>query len=175
MMDYRYYDELAKVVEFVDGKPYWTEDRSSKIKSGDLAGTKTANHRYRYIGISLDGIYKTKAAHRLNFYMCHGYLPEMIDHADRDTDNNRIENLRPCTRSENMLNCKKRAGCSSSYRGVSIIRRANGVVRWLCESYATGSKVSLGTHDTEIEAAVAYNEYIISNINSRFVELNVIG
>jgi hypothetical protein len=60
--------------------------------------------------------------HRLIFLYHHGYIPDQIDHINRVKTDNRIENLRPCTHSENILNREKMAhdvSYSSNYRGVS--------------------------------------------------------
>ena len=42
--------------------------------------------------------------HRLIWLWHYGTLPEYIDHIDGDTFNNRIENLRECTMSQNLGN-----------------------------------------------------------------------
>ena len=41
--------------------------------------------------------------------MFHGFIPMEIDHIDRNVLNNKIENLRQCTRSENLANRRKYA------------------------------------------------------------------
>ena len=50
-------------------------------------------------------VYKT---HRLIFLYHHGYLPKEVDHKDGNPLNNKIENLRECSRSENIRNKKIR-------------------------------------------------------------------
>jgi len=164
-MDYSHYDELAKAIEFVDGKPYWT--------SGPMGGLVAGYIAKGYRRISRTG--KRILAHRLNFYMVYGYIPKILDHIDRDRDNNDINNLRGCTNAQNTLNSTRRSGCASSYRGVSVASSyASGKDRWRCESWASGKKVSLGYHSSELEAAEAYNEYT-SKIDCEFVLLNDLG
>lgn len=53
-------------------------------------------------------------AHRLVFMYHHGYMPNIVDHIDCDKTNNRIENLREASKSENGMN---RAG---SYSGTGF-------------------------------------------------------
>lgn len=58
-------------------------------------------------------------AHRIIFLWHHGYCPEIIDHIDGNRANNKIENLRPATKSENCTNQKVRSTNKSGTKGVS--------------------------------------------------------
>jgi hypothetical protein len=58
-------------------------------------------------------------AHRLIFLWHHGFLPERIDHIDGCSLNNKIENLRAVTQSQNLQNTNKRKTNTSGYKGVS--------------------------------------------------------
>lgn len=168
-MDYSHYDELAKVIEFRDGKPYWTENRSGKCRKGDLAGSY--NRRgYRQVGINHDGKVKTAKAARLNFYMVHGYMPKCIDHIDHDRANDSIDNLRACNHSQNNRNKPKKAGTSSIYMGVCWSKKASKWVATICDG--SGKKVYLGSYDNELDAAMAYDSAAIDN-DLRFAVLNV--
>jgi len=57
--------------------------------------------------------------HRLIFLLEYGYLPPEVDHINGDRQDNRIENLRPATRSENQCNRPALASNTSGYPGVS--------------------------------------------------------
>jgi hypothetical protein len=70
-----------------------------------------------------------------------------IDHKDRDSFNDRRDNLRPATRSQQMLN-RARPDCNSFYRGV-VERRG----RFLAYYYSKRTQISLGTFDTAEQAA----------------------
>lgn len=77
------------------------------------------------------------------------------DHADGDGLNNRRSNLRVCSDAQNSNNqTRKRLGCSSQYRGVSL-HRATG--KWLAQIKDTGRYMYLGLFESERAAAGAYD------------------
>lgn len=79
------------------------------------------------------------------------------DHINHDGLDNRKKNLRKCTRRQNMLNIKTING-KSKYRGVSKHRN-----RWRARTKAiTGKSIFLGSFHKEQEAAIAYDDAIIS-------------
>ena len=60
-------------------------------------------------------------AHRIAWALHYGYFPENdIDHINGIRDDNRIENLRDVTRSDNMMNAKKYSRNTSGKSGVSF-------------------------------------------------------
>jgi len=81
-------------------------------------------------------------------------LAEMVDHKDRNGLNNQKENLRRATRSQNQANTRKKSGCASRFKGVSLDRRDG---RWYSRIKVEGRTLQLGRFDSEREAAVAYN------------------
>lgn len=81
--------------------------------------------------------------HRLIFLFHHGFLPEMIDHINRDRSDNRIENLRCCDNSINMHNSKVRSDSLSGYRGIHFCK-VHG--KWKARIQVRGKRISLGYH-----------------------------
>ena len=80
----------------------------------------------------------------------------VVDHKDGDGLNNTRKNLRIATATENTYNRKKyRKKCSSQYKGVS---REKGSKRWRATVNYRGIPIRLGSFDSEIEAAKAYDE-----------------
>lgn len=67
--------------------------------------------------------------HRIIWKFHHGYDAQEVDHADQDKSNNKIENLRECTRSQNMKNRTYSKGASKFF-GVSF-RPSTG--KWYAE------------------------------------------
>lgn len=110
--------------------------------------------------------------HRLLFQ-----VPEnlYVDHINKNTLDNRLENLRLCTLLENMRNKpmqKNKIG--SKYKGVF---RTKNRTKWRARIYTKiDSKtvcVNLGCFHTEKEAAEAYNEAAII-YHKEFASLNEI-
>jgi hypothetical protein len=77
-----------------------------------------------------------------------------IDHKDGNGFNNRKSNLRSCTRSQNCMNQKKKAG-TSKYKGVSWVKRDGS---FYAQIKVGGKNKFLGYFKTdEIAAARAYD------------------
>lgn len=104
--------------------------------------------------------------HRSKFVYLHRVIVDcpdgkVVDHINGDTLDNRRENLRICTASDNSRN--KRLW-KNEYKCVSRIRprTPNAKERWLAyitlpDCNGKSRQVSLGRHDTPQAAALAYN------------------
>lgn len=124
-----------------------------KLKSGrwKVCGDKpTLNDEYGQAYI--DG--KNYLAHRLIWLWHYGEWPEHdIDHLDRNPMNNRINNLRAATRTENLHNLGIYKNNSSGYPGVSFFGRYN---KYVINIRLNGKLIFIGYFDTPEEAFVAY-------------------
>lgn len=77
----------------------------------------------------------------------------IIDHLNGDTLDNRKQNLRIITRSENNKNVRKRINNTSGYTGVQMNKRTG---LWLATIWLHHNKFYLGEFDTREEASIAY-------------------
>lgn len=101
-----------------------------------------------YILVGFNG--REYGAHRLIWLWWHGREANgYIDHIDMDRSNNRIENLRECTQSQNLANTRRLSTNTSGFKGVS---RVSGSAKWR----ATIGRRHLGVFDTPEEAHAAY-------------------
>ena len=98
-----------------------------------------------------DGLYP---AHQLAwFYMTGRWGKPTIDHCDGDASNNRWNNLRQATRSQNGANRARPRHNTSGYKGVSLCRKSG---RWRADVGKDGKVIYLGTFATPQEAHAAY-------------------
>lgn len=94
---------------------------------------------------------KTVAMHREIMNAPKGLL---VDHRNRDGLDNRRENLRLATYSQNNCNKLKRKNTSSQFTGVCFNKLGR---RWVGYINHKGKRIFLGYFDSEIEAAKAYD------------------
>lgn len=120
-----------------------------RVKAGYVAGAPNGKG---YLLIKIDG--KNHKAHRLAWLYMHGEWPSSeIDHKDRVKTNNRIQNLRAVTRSENSQNKTLPKNNTSKFRGVYWHKRDR---RWVAKIAINGKRKHLGHFDTAESASAAY-------------------
>lgn len=76
-----------------------------------------------------------------------------VDHANRDKTDCRRENMRVCTRSENMYNTTCNSNNTSGYKGVDF-HSCKG--RWRARIRVNGRRIDIGHFDSAEEAHIAY-------------------
>lgn len=85
-----------------------------------------------------------------------GFPKDMcIDHINHNTLDNRKQNLRVCTLSQNGANQIKRKGLSSIFKGVTWDKSKN---KWMAQIMIHKKHFYLGRYKDEIEAAKAYDK-----------------
>ena len=129
----------------------WKVRTSNRVKVGDQAGVRAVNG---YIHISMDN-YKFPA-HRVAWFYVYGeWPPQFIDHINGVRDDNRLENLRLATVSQNTTNGVLRATNTSGYRGVSWSKEKQ---KWIASITKDRKQVNLGYFKTKEDAHFAYLE-----------------
>jgi len=124
----------------------WKVSRGNNRLSGKIAGR---NKSGRSAVIKLKG--RCYSSHRLIFILLKGYLPKGIDHINRNSNDNRIQNLRPCTQTLNSFNTKLRSDNTSGYRGVYAVRN-----KWRAVIGFNKKKIQIGYFNTKRVAQTAY-------------------
>jgi len=83
-----------------------------------------------------------------------GMPRQHVDHHNGDTLDNRRENLRTATVSQNQMNRRPNRRSASGFKGVSLHKRSG---RWQAEIQKDGKKMFLGSFGTPELAALAYD------------------
>lgn len=91
-----------------------------------------------------------------------------VDHINGNGLDNRRENLRVCTLTQNMQNAPLRKDSTSGYKGVHWFERRG---KWVAYINFQGKRVHLGYHDKKEDAAGAYNE-AAKKYHGEFARLN---
>lgn len=129
-----------------EGNLVWLSPRKGKKLTG--VGCRRPDG---YVRVRID--YGSYYAHHIIWALAHGEWPALpIDHVNRDRSDNRLENLRVATPSQNQANRAKTRRNTTGFKGVS--RRPSG--RYLATIEHGGLSTCLGTYDDPFAAAEAY-------------------
>jgi hypothetical protein len=130
---------------------YTLVDREDFEKFGHLKWTlNTYGYAYANIKQLETKKHKTFYLHRLLMDNPEGL---QVDHINHDRLDNRKENLRICTSTENNRNRTKRLDTPNKYKGVSLRNK-----KYRAAVKIAGKTIHLGYFKTQEEAAMAYNE-----------------
>lgn len=140
---------VRELFDYVDGKLIYKVRRGPALV-GRVAG---CSRKDGYSNLCVDGKYYL--LHRVVFLHCKGLLPEQVDHIDVNRSNNRIENLRAATASDNQGNREKYASNKSGHKGVCWYKPAK---KWIAQIKKHGRITRIGLFDNLLEAAAAYQE-----------------
>jgi len=131
--------------------------RGSRAIKGDLSGNLDPSGYWR---IRLNG--QRYLTHRLAFLMKFHYMPKEIDHINGDSKDNRITNLRECTRAQNVRNGKVRG--ASKFKGVSWDK---GRRKWIAQIVINKKSIKLGGFEDE---ELAHNAYLCAARNYNVID-----
>ena len=86
-------------------------------------------------------------------------LPEgmQVDHINGNRQDNRRNNLRPCTMTQNQQNQHRHRNARNLYKGTYRLSDCK-TDRWAARIQIKGKRVYLGTFPTEVAAARAYDK-----------------
>jgi hypothetical protein len=125
----------------------WNTKNAGKIAGG------AHNRGYRHIGIN--GI-KYLAHHLAWLYVTGDWPTSFIDHKNLDKTDNRFDNLRLASFTENSINISVRKNSKSGFRGVCFCNQKEG---WIATITKDKKTKYLGTFDTPQKAAAAYAKH----------------
>lgn len=127
----------------------WKVRAKSTVRPGDIAGRGKPNSA-GYMRIGIQG--KSYLLHRLAWFYETGEWPTgQIDHIDLNRTNNKWENLRQATPTQNITNRGVQANSTSGVKGVSFDARKG---RWRAYITVGRKQQWLGYFDTKEDAAL---------------------
>ena len=118
-----------------------------RAKEGARAGSP---HTEGYRRIIID--YEKHYEHHLAWVYTYGVFPIELDHANGIRDDNRLENLRECTRTENNFNSLRLTG-ESGLKGAYLDKRSHA---WYSKIQLGGQVKFLGNFGSAQEAHNAF-------------------
>lgn len=126
------------------GLAYKTAGYRGRWAIGDAAGHMKQDG---YWHVSIKG--KLYLAHRVVFFLAHGWVPEVLDHADTDKSNNALSNLRPADDATNQWNVKLSPRNTTGVKGLSYDKHSE---RWAGAVTHNGKVHTLRSPDrTQVE------------------------
>lgn len=148
---------LSASVEYVDGDLVWKARPDDHFQTARAArrwnekfpGKSAGRRTGKYFDVELGGA--RVRVHQIVWFLHRGYWADYLDHANGNPHDNRIENLRACTRSENAANSGMRPTNTSGFRGVRKVGN-----RWTAQISRLGKSVYLGSFVSAEEASEAY-------------------
>lgn len=127
----------------------WKIRPAQRVRVGDIAGTLHRRNHTSYLELHLKG--KTYMAHRVIWLMIHDAWPDKeIDHINSIGTDNRIENLRDVSHSENVKNKRMYKANKSGFCGVCWFKRNS---KWMVRITINSKYVHLG-YFTNLEDAI---------------------
>ena len=166
---------LNRRIRYLNGRIYWKE----RLLSDSASERQMRSWNTRYSGSEIKGYFINSGylcctvqgcrflKHRLIYMIHHGIINSEIDHINRVKTDNRIENLRQATSSDNKRN--RPTFGKSEFRGVYFNKKDNC---WRSQCSIGGKNKYIGNFKEEKEAAKAYDDFVGLHIESDFAITN---
>ena len=143
----------SRLQELLDYNPHTGIFTRLKGVKGYSVGSKVGSvNSDGYLRIMIDG--RKYQSHRLAFLWMTGDWPkDEVDHIDGERMNNRWDNLREATQSQNQANSKIKSTNTSGLKGASFHKQRQ---KWLAQIQINSRQRFLGYFDTKEEAHESY-------------------
>ena len=150
---------LHTVFFYADGTLFWKKRPVEHFPSihywkrwnSRLAGKPAGSMTHGYIMVRLGDM--QLMAHRIVFCMFYGYMPETVDHKNMNRSDNRPNNLRPATVSENNRNRGVQKNNTTGFKGVRFVKDTG---KYHAQIGYEGEYINLGQYDSPELASTAY-------------------
>lgn len=151
---------LNQCFRYEDGKLYWKSRPESHFSSASRCDHWNSRNQGKEAGYEDKAWLRWKITicdsdffrHRIVWAMHNDIVPDLIDHKNRNKRDDRIDNLRESTVSQNAANAKLSSANTSGYRGVTWDKSSG---KWRSQIEVNGKAIYLGWFDDVREAAAA--------------------
>lgn len=144
----------------------WNVPRGNQTSPGDRAGY---TRKDGYLVLILDR--RAYLGHRVAWFYVHGEWAQEVDHINGNPADTRLVNLRPVTRSQNMMNMGRSPRNTSGHKGVSWAKNDR---KWQAYITLNRRKRSLGYH-ADINDAIAARRAAEAEIFGEFARPQIEG
>jgi hypothetical protein len=145
---------LREIFNYKDGEFYWKNHKYKALNNKKVGGINGMGYHQLTINSKL------YATHRLIFLFHYNFLPKTIDHIDGNKLNNKIENLREATLSQNQQNTKKHKDNTSGVKGITWHKFNK---RWQVQMTVNGKNKYFGAYKD-----IDYAKFVIDAMRNKY-------
>ncbi len=135
-----------------------THGNVENARTGKLLTPRLSKTGYHTINLYINGKAKDFKVHKLvaNAFIDNPHNKQFVDHIDGDKLNNRIDNLRYVTKSQNAMNLSMHVDNTSGAKGVTYHKKSK---KWMARIMINGKQINIGLYKTIEEATQARKQY----------------
>lgn len=153
VIEYPSPEEVREAVLYVDGCLFWRQT-SGRGRTDRPIGSMARNG-YLLVNWPCKSKRRKLLVHRLVWLYFNDTLPPLLDHINRNKEDNRIENLRPLSFSENARNCGDKHYKNQLPRGVTMQRG-----KYKAQIKIKGKTRHIGIYSSVEQASQGYKAFV---------------
>jgi len=147
-------EELCEIFDYKgdEGILLWRVGHNGCVPGARAGRAVPGKNGYYTVRLTVKGVPRRFYVHRVVYAMHHGEVRTRLDHSNGVKTDNRIENLRPATHSQNMHNARIAKTNTSGVKGVCYDKSRR---KWVANVWLHNKQIHIGRFDTIEGATVA--------------------